>query len=87
MLRLTKSRLLKLFDHEVVLKIWDNRDFCTARTKFDKPKPFKFPKNENPEEVVKKFVFDECDKYLRQLPKELHDSFDRLLPNQSRISK
>ncbi len=43
-LQLTKSRLLKLFEHEIVLKIWDSRDFCSARTKFDKPKPFKFAK-------------------------------------------
>ncbi len=43
-LQVTKSRLLKLFEHELVLKIWDSRDFCSARTKFDKPKPFKFAK-------------------------------------------
>jgi hypothetical protein len=43
-LKLTKSRLLMMFDHEIVLKIWDSRDFCSARTKFDKPKPFKFSK-------------------------------------------
>ncbi len=43
-LHLTKSRLLKLFDHELVLKIWDSKEHCSARTKFDKPKPFKFSK-------------------------------------------
>jgi hypothetical protein len=41
---MTRNRLLKLFDHEIVLKIWDSRDLCSLRTKIDKPKPFKFPK-------------------------------------------
>ncbi len=41
---MTRNRLLKLFDHEIILKIWDSRDLCSLRTKIDKPKPFKFPK-------------------------------------------
>lgn len=41
---LTKAKLLKLFDYELVFKIWDMKDYCSAKTRFDKPKPFKFSK-------------------------------------------
>ncbi len=44
-LKMTKTKLMKLFDHELVFKIWNSKDYCAARTRFDKPKPFKFPKN------------------------------------------
>jgi hypothetical protein len=84
-LKLTKSRLLKLFDHELVLKIWDTRDYCAARTKFDKPKPFKFSKNENAEENTRSSVLEQCDLYLKQIPKELHKRMERLMPNQIRL--
>lgn len=42
--KITKSKLLRLFEYDFVLKIWDNKDFCSARTRFDKPRPFKFSK-------------------------------------------
>lgn len=85
-LELTKSRLLRMFDHEFVLKIWDSRDFCSARAKFDKPKPFKFPKTGEPlEENVKRLVLENCELYLKQIPKELRPRMDRKLPNQARI--
>lgn len=45
--KITKSKLLKLFNYDVVMKIWDSKDFCSARTRFDKPRPFKFSKAGN----------------------------------------
>ena len=85
-MKLTRSRLLKLFDHEVVLKIWDSRDLCALRTKIDKPKPFKFPKTgENTEEAVKAQVFEQCEHYLKQIPNELHDKLEKRLPNQNKL--
>lgn len=44
---MTKSSLLKFFEHEIVVKIWDSKDLCSPRARFDKPKPFKFPKSIN----------------------------------------
>ena len=82
-LNLTKSRLLKLFEHDFVLKIWDSKEYCSARTKFDKPKPFKFSKqDEINEERIHETVIDICNVYLKQIPNELHDRLSRKLPNQ-----
>lgn len=97
--------MLKLFDHELVVKIWDTRDNCAARTKFDKPKPFKFGKTgnlillikifkiiktlfikgDNLEENIRASVLEQCDNYLKQIPKELHNRMVRKLPNQIRL--
>ena len=69
-----------------MLKIWDTRDYCSARTKFDKPKPFKFSKTgDNVEENVRNSVLEQCENYLKQIPKELHNRMDRKLPNQVRL--
>ena len=70
----------------MVFKIWDGRDFCSSRTKFDKPKPFKFSKsNDNPEDNIKSTVLEQCDHFLKQIPKELHERLEKKLPNQSPI--
>ena len=37
-LELQRERLLALFSHSILLKIWDGKEFCTARTKLDKPR-------------------------------------------------
>lgn len=98
---MTKSSLLKFFEHEIVVKIWDSKDLCSPRARFDKPKPFKFPKSkhfffgkfqnfnsifldENVEETVKVSVMELCNKYLKQIPIELHDKMERKLPNQNK---
>ena len=67
------------------MKIWDSRDFCSARTKFDRPKPFKFPKTEEySDEYIKSLIIEQCDKYLKQIPKEIHNKLSRRLPNQEK---
>ncbi len=36
------------------------------------------------EKEVKELVFEECEKYLRQIPKEMQDKLEPKLPNQVR---
>jgi hypothetical protein len=82
-LNLTKTRLLKLFDHELVLKIWDAKDYCQARAKFDRPKSFKFQKPEQVEsEEMQNSVIEQCENYLKQIPNDLHFISNRKFPNQ-----
>lgn len=81
--KITKSKLLKLFNYDVVMKIWDSKDFCSARTRFDKPRPFKFSKaGEQSEEVIKSLVLEQCENYLKQMPVELQERLPRKLPSQ-----
>jgi hypothetical protein len=47
-------------------------------------KHFYLKKGENTEESVKMNIFDYCNKYLKQIPRELHDKLERPLPNQTR---
>ncbi|CAF0826449.1 unnamed protein product [Brachionus calyciflorus] len=81
---MTKSSLLKFFEYEIVLKIWDSKDLCSPRARFDKPKPFKFSKNENAEETIKLSVMEQSNRYLKQIPVELHDKLPKKLPNQKK---
>jgi hypothetical protein len=33
-----RQRLLQLLSHEILVKIWDGKEYCAARTKLDKPR-------------------------------------------------
>ena len=37
-LELTRERLSALLSHQIIVKIWDGREYCTTRTKLDKPR-------------------------------------------------
>jgi hypothetical protein len=37
-LDLERGKLLNLLSQDIVVKIWDEREYCTARTKLDKPR-------------------------------------------------
>lgn len=37
-LDLDRERLLALLSHQILLKIWDGKEYCTVRTKLDKPR-------------------------------------------------
>jgi hypothetical protein len=81
-LKLTKSRLLKLYEHELVLRIWDAKEHCSARARFDKPKQMKFSNPIESAEETRATVIEASDKYLKQLPKEWRNKSERKLPNQ-----
>ena len=37
-MELTRERLSALLSHQILVKIWDGREYCTTRTKLDKPR-------------------------------------------------
>ncbi|CAF0826393.1 unnamed protein product [Rotaria sordida] len=37
-LDLSRERLLALLSHKILVKIWDGKEYCTVRTKLDKPR-------------------------------------------------
>ena len=37
-LELNPDRLLALLSHKILVKIWDGKEYCTVRTKLDKPR-------------------------------------------------
>ncbi|CAF1074162.1 unnamed protein product [Rotaria sp. Silwood1] len=37
-LDLNRERLLALLSHQILVKIWDGKEYCTVRTKLDKPR-------------------------------------------------
>jgi hypothetical protein len=37
-LELTRERLSDLLSHKILVKLWDGKEYCTARTKLDKPR-------------------------------------------------
>jgi hypothetical protein len=37
-IELTRERLSALLSHEILVKIWDGKEYCTVRTKLDKPR-------------------------------------------------
>lgn len=39
----TKDVLLQLFSHKLELRIWDSKDKCSTRARFDRPKAFRIP--------------------------------------------
>ena len=39
----TKEVLLKLYDHTLELRVWDTKDKCSTRARFDRPKAFRLP--------------------------------------------
>ena len=39
----TKDVLLKLYDHTLELRVWDTKDKCSTRARFDRPKAFRLP--------------------------------------------
>ena len=39
--------LLKLFDHQAMLKLWDSKDKVSAKARFDRPKAFRLPSRHN----------------------------------------
>ncbi|XP_076468773.1 uncharacterized protein LOC143299450 isoform X2 [Babylonia areolata] len=50
----TKEMLLKMFNHTLELRVWDTKDKCSTRARFDRPKAFRLPQpkpGESPEDV------------------------------------
>ncbi|KAL8603356.1 hypothetical protein ACOMHN_039719 [Nucella lapillus] len=50
----TKDMLLKMYDHTLELRVWDTKDKCSTRARFDRPKAFRLPQpkpGESPEDV------------------------------------
>ncbi|XP_070192982.1 uncharacterized protein [Littorina saxatilis] len=39
----TKEMLLKLYNHTLELRVWDTKDKCSTRARFDRPKAFRLP--------------------------------------------
>ncbi|RDD42894.1 Uncharacterized protein TrispH2_004889 [Trichoplax sp. H2] len=39
--------LLKLFEHQMVLRMWDSKDKVSAKARFDRPKAFRLPSRHN----------------------------------------
>lgn len=37
-LELNRERLFALLSHKIFVKIWDGKEFCTVRTRLDKPR-------------------------------------------------
>ncbi|CAL1542846.1 unnamed protein product [Lymnaea stagnalis] len=73
----TKEKLMSMFKHTVLLKIWDSKEKCSTRARFDRPKAFRLPQakpGEKPEDIggVKALVVKQMKHYLLQQPKKGH---------------
>ncbi|KAH9498633.1 hypothetical protein Btru_007870 [Bulinus truncatus] len=70
-----KELLLKLFNHTLVLRVWNTKDKCSSRARFDRPKAFRLPQpkpGEKPEDVggVKAMVLKQLKHYTSQQPRK-----------------
>jgi len=50
-IRITQDVLLKLFNHQFELKVWDTKDKVSAKARFDRPKAFRLPQTKNQDEI------------------------------------
>ncbi|XP_025106751.1 uncharacterized protein LOC112571726 isoform X2 [Pomacea canaliculata] len=80
---ITKELLLKMFDHTLELRVWDTKDKCSSRARFDRPKAFRLPQpkpGENPENVggVRAMVMKQMNGFLKMQPRKAENI--RLLP-------
>ncbi|XP_045070412.1 uncharacterized protein LOC121578751 [Coregonus clupeaformis] len=41
--RVTRELLIKLLSHKITFKIWDTKDRCSAKARYDRPKAFQLP--------------------------------------------
>ncbi|CAF0720803.1 unnamed protein product [Adineta steineri] len=83
-LELNHERLLALLSHKILVKIWDGRDFCTVRTKLDKPRITRaVPQSINgdedntPQNIVQNMAQNYADKWVA---KPLLHKLQRRLP-------
>ena len=75
-LLVTTELLLKLFDHTVELRIWDSKDKVSARARFDRPKAFRLPIEENADNAtnnVKALVVKQSLSFMELQPRESRD--------------
>ncbi|RUS70710.1 hypothetical protein EGW08_021530 [Elysia chlorotica] len=71
----TKELLLRMFNHTVELRVWDTKDKCSTRARFDRPKAFRLPQpkpGEKPEDIggVKAMVIKQMKNYIAQQPRK-----------------
>ncbi|XP_074646485.1 uncharacterized protein LOC141902581 [Tubulanus polymorphus] len=85
---MTEEVLLKLCKHDLDLRIWDMKEKCSSRAKFDRPKAFKLPsaKGEDTDDIggVKSMVLKQAKNFLKSQPKKL--VIERPLPSMSKIA-
>ncbi|UJR38075.1 hypothetical protein I4U23_030756 [Adineta vaga] len=71
-LELNREHLLALLSQNILVKIWDGRDFCTVRTKLDKPRIGRLPANSmndddnenSPKNIVQSMAQNYADKWV-----------------------
>ncbi|GFO44998.1 hypothetical protein PoB_007150300 [Plakobranchus ocellatus] len=71
----SKELLLRMFNHTVELRVWDTKDKCSTRARFDRPKAFRLPQpkpGEKPEDIggVKAMVTKQMKNYIAQQPRK-----------------
>ncbi|CAG5119280.1 unnamed protein product, partial [Candidula unifasciata] len=71
----SKEVLLKMFNHTVELRLWNTKEMCSSRARFDKPKAFRLPQpkpDEKPEDIggVKAMVTEILKNYNAMQPKK-----------------
>ncbi|CAF0974604.1 unnamed protein product [Adineta ricciae] len=70
-LDLNREQLLALLEQKILVKIWEGRDFCTVRTKLDKPRIGRLPANStneddenSPKNIVQSMAQNYADKWI-----------------------
>ncbi|BFZ08131.1 hypothetical protein BsWGS_11170 [Bradybaena similaris] len=74
-IEVSREALLQMFNHTVELRLWNAKEMCSSRARFDKPKAFRLPQprpDEKPEDVggVKAMVTEIVKNYTAMQPKK-----------------
>ncbi|XP_066284865.1 uncharacterized protein [Branchiostoma lanceolatum] len=64
----TKETLLKLYRHELKLRIWDSKDKVSPRARFDRPKAFRLPGGGDELAGVKSLVLKQSQSFVDMQP-------------------
>ncbi|CAH1783576.1 unnamed protein product [Owenia fusiformis] len=84
----THDMLLKLYRHNLELRIWDTKDKVSTRARFDRPKAFRLPQAKAGEDAdaaggIKGLVIKQAKNFEKMQPKRQY--IDRALPSQTKL--
>ncbi|XP_064632936.1 uncharacterized protein LOC135491169 isoform X2 [Lineus longissimus] len=85
----TDELLCELYKHRLELRIWDTKEKCSTRARFDRPKAFRLPQAKPGEDAddiggVKTMVIKQSRCFLKMQPRKSY--IDRPLPSQTQIA-
>ncbi|XP_059161294.1 uncharacterized protein LOC131944620 isoform X2 [Physella acuta] len=84
-MKVNREILMKMFHHTIELRVWDSKEKCSSRARFDRPKAFRLPQakpGEKPEDIggVKAMVVRQMKNFMNQQPRK--GNVIRPLPSQ-----